>query len=86
MTRQKKTMTTNCSVIGWVLDADFAKVLVLEENGKVVAQATSPEGDPNRYAIQTGAFRRGKQIIDPVTNELLGYEMENVSSAMAALA
>jgi hypothetical protein len=79
-------MTTNCSVIGWVLDADLAKVLVLEENGKVSAQKTSPEGDPHRYAIQTGAFRRGKQIIDPVTNELLGYEMERVSSMVPALA
>lgn len=36
------------------------------------------------HAIQTGRFRRGNPIIDLVTNEILRYEMERISSAYAA--
>lgn len=80
-------MQTNCSVVGWVLvDADRTKVLVREENGQLSSQATAPESELGPRAIQTGSFRRGKRIVDPVTQELLGYEMERVSTAIVAVA
>jgi hypothetical protein len=31
--------------------------------------------------MTTGCFRRGKPIIDPVTREVMGYEMEMMSEA-----
>ena len=30
-------------------------------------------------SMTTGAFRRGKAIIDPLTHEVIGYEMEMLS-------
>jgi hypothetical protein len=35
-------------------------------------------------SIQTGSFRRGNPIVDPVTQETIGYEMERLPSAVAA--
>ncbi|MGH8176178.1 MAG: hypothetical protein ACREV5_07965 [Steroidobacter sp.] len=77
-------METKCEVIGWLLvDADRAQVLVRQENGQVSLQ--SPESTLGEYAIQTGSFRRGNPIIDPVTRETLGYEMERMSNPLAAM-
>jgi hypothetical protein len=79
-------METRCEVIGWLLvDDDRAQMLVREENGRISQQAASPESTFG-HAIQTGVFRRGAAIVDPVTHETLGYEMETVSSLVAALA
>lgn len=74
-------MKKNGSVVGWVLEADRTKVLVREASGQVSAQASDSAGELGPRAIQTGAFLRGKQILDPLTNELLRYEIENVSLA-----
>ena len=80
-------METRCEVIGWLLvDDDRAQMLVREENGHISQQAASPESTFGHHAIQTGVFRRGAAIVDPVTRETLGYEMETVSSLVAALA
>lgn len=80
-------MQTKCSVVGWVLvDADQARVLVREEDGQLSSQVATPEMDLGPSAIQTGSFRRGKRIIDPVTQELLGYEMERVPNAIVVAA
>lgn len=80
-------METKCEVIGWLLvEADRAQVLVREENGHISLQTANPESTPGQYAIQTGSFRRGNPIIDPVTRETLGYEMERLSSPLAASA
>jgi hypothetical protein len=79
-------METRCEVIGWLLvDDDRAQMLVREENGRISQQAASPESTFGHHAIQTGVFRRGAAIVDPVTHETLGYEMETVSSLVAAL-
>ncbi len=72
-------MKATCEVIGWVLvDPDRTEVLVREANGKVRTQKANPEIEAGARAIQTGAFRRGKRIIDPVTLETLGYEMQRL--------
>jgi hypothetical protein len=79
-------METRCEVIGWLLvDEDRAQVLVREENGDISQQTASPESTFGYESIQTGVFRRGNPIVDPVTHETLGYEMERVSSLVAAL-
>ena len=80
-------MDTKCEVIGWVLeDSDDAQVLVREENGDMALRSVHPTSTLGHRAIQTGVFRRGAAIIDPVTRETLGYEMECVSNPLAALA
>jgi hypothetical protein len=79
-------METRCEVIGWLLvDDDRAQMLVREENGHISQQAARPESTFGHQAIQTGVFRRGAPIVDPVTRETLGYEMERVSSLVGAL-
>jgi hypothetical protein len=75
-------MNKICSVIGWVLDANQTKILVREPNGEVVAQTAPLEEGLGASAIQTGAFRRGKRIVDPQTQEFLGYEMERIADPL----
>jgi hypothetical protein len=83
---QKKvqiSMKTTCEVIGWLLDTDKAQLLIREENGRISAQMATPGSELGPYAIQTGSFRRGNPIVDPVTRETLGYEMERIASPIA---
>jgi hypothetical protein len=81
-TLRTNVMNNTCSVIGWVLDADRTKIIVREENGLVFAQSTGADGESEPSAIQTGAFRRGKRIVDPQTKEFLGYEMERIADPL----
>jgi hypothetical protein len=76
-------MATKCEVFGWLLVDDAARVLVREESGHISLQSAKPESTPGHWAIQTGSFRRGKPIFDPVTGQSLGYEMEWVASPLA---
>jgi hypothetical protein len=48
-------------------------------------QTVNPDTTFGRYALTTDCFRRGKPIFDPVTRQILGYEMEMVRSPLAAL-
>lgn len=77
-------MATKCEVFGWLLVDDSAQVLVREESGHISLRAASPESNTGTWAIQTGSFRRGKPIIDPVTGESLGFEMEWVATPAAS--
>lgn len=79
-------MQTKCEVIGWLLvDTDKAQVLVREQDGHVSRQLANPGCTSGPNAIQTGTFRRGNPIVDPITRETLGYEMERLSGPIAAL-
>ena len=79
-------VATNCEIIGWLLEgANKAQVLIRDENGCISLQTTDLDTSFGQYAIQTGAFRRGSPIIDPVTRETVGYEMEQISKPIAAL-
>ena len=78
-------MATKCEVFGWLLVDDSARVLVREESGHISLQSTKPESEPGHWSIQTGSFKRGKPIVDPVTGQSLGYEMEWVSSPLASV-
>jgi hypothetical protein len=80
-----KTETT-CEIVGWLFDDDAARVLVRDEDGRLSLQAVNPDNTFAHQSIQTGSFRRGNPIIDPVTQETIGYEMERLPSAFAPLA
>jgi hypothetical protein len=85
--RGAHVMETKCRIIGWLLDdSDRAQVLIREENGNISLQRTDLESAFGQYVIQTGAFRRGNPIIDPVTQETLGYEMEQIAHPLVAQA
>jgi len=76
-----------CEVIGWLdIHADKAQVLVREGSGRVSLQDATPDNSFGHQSIQTGTFRRGNPIFDPVTNKFLGYEMESVPNAVVAAA
>lgn len=86
MDRGATDMNNTCEVIGWLLDDDDrSQVLVRERDGQISLQTASLDSTFGRYAIQTGCFRRGNPIVDPVTRETLGYEMEQVASPLMAL-
>jgi hypothetical protein len=76
-----------CQVVGWLfVDSDRPQLLVRDDN------EASPQPQPlnldagfAHQAIQTGSFRRGGPIIDPVTKQTVGYEMERLPSPFAEL-
>lgn len=80
-------MNSICEVIGWMFDeSNQGQVLIREQNGELSSQDARLDNSFGEFAIQTGAFRRGNPIIDPVTQATLGYEMERISSAVAVVA
>jgi hypothetical protein len=72
-------MSRNCEVVGWLMVDDTSRVLVRQENGQIFSQTTDVERTFADQTIQTGAFRRGAAIVDPVTHETLGYQLERLS-------
>jgi hypothetical protein len=76
-------MDTKCEIVGWLLLDDAARVLVRDQNGHVSPHSVSPESLFAHQAIQTGSFRRNP-IVDPVTRETHGYDMERLPSPLAA--
>jgi len=68
-------METKREVIGWLVDVDAARVLVRDEIGHISLQTEDHEDGDSQWAIQTGRFRQASPIIDPLTNETLGYEI-----------
>ena len=80
-------MESTCEVIGWLLDEGArGQVLIRENNGDISLQSTAVDRAFGHFAVQTGAFRRGSPIIDPVTMETVGYEMERIMGPIAAVA
>jgi hypothetical protein len=55
-----------------------ATVLLRNSDGQMSLQSVSRDSALGREALRTGCFRRGKAIIDPVSRQMLGYEMERV--------
>lgn len=74
-------MDKKCEVVGWVLLDDSASLLVLDDEGRVALEGCDPQGIFSQEAIQTGSFRR-QAIVDPVTKEMLGYDLERVPSPL----
>lgn len=59
--------------------ATTAQMLLREADGSMRLQDVSPDSVMAQRAMSTGCFRRSKPIFDPVTREIMGYEMERVT-------
>ncbi|MET0660558.1 MAG: hypothetical protein ABW110_20635 [Steroidobacteraceae bacterium] len=59
--------------------ASSAQMLLREADGRMRLQDVSPDSVMAREAMSTGCFRRARPIFDPVTREVMGYEMEMVA-------
>lgn len=62
-----------------------ATVLLRNADGQMSIQSVSRDSALGREALRTGCFRQGKAIIDPVSRQMLGYEMERVSGPIPAM-
>jgi hypothetical protein len=63
-----------------------AQLLMRGADGQMWLQNVSPDSTLGQHAMSSGCFRQGAPIIDPVTRETVGYEMEAVASPLAQLA
>lgn len=59
-----------------------AQMLLRDADGSMRLQDVSPDSVMGRHAMSTGCFRRSKPILDPVTREVMGYEMEMVAQPL----
>lgn len=57
-----------------------ATALVRDEHGRVSLQTITPDCSFMDQVMTTGCFRRGKPILDPVSRQVMGYEMEMVAT------
>ncbi len=57
-----------------------ARALVRKADGQMALEVLAADSTFNRNAMKTGCFRRGNPIIDPVSREIMGYEMEIIES------
>ena len=61
-----------------------AQRLVRRADGRVALEPVGSQEEFERTVRTTGCFRRGKPIRDPATDEVIGYEMEQVPLLRAA--
>ena len=61
-----------------------AQRLVRRGDGRVTLEPVESLEEFERTVRKTGCFRRGKPIRDPETQEVIGYEMEQVPLLRAA--
>ena len=54
--------------------------LVRDEHGRVTLETITASSSFLDQVLTTGCFRRGKPIVDPVTRQVMGYEMEMVAT------
>lgn len=61
-------------------DADDtgAHRLIRDADGRVALEPVATREDLERAIRDTGCFRRGRAIRDPISFEVIGYEMEEV--------
>ena len=64
----------------------MATLLLRNPDGQMSLQTVSTDSTLGQYAMSTGCFRKGVPILDPVTREVLGYEMEMIPSPLAQFA
>lgn len=61
----------------------YATLLVRRPNGQFALEQVDARLALARRAADTGCFRKGRPIIDPMTRQVMGYEMEEVSLGLA---
>lgn len=87
-------MKTQAEVIAMLMpDGDgngrtqrMATLLLRNPDGQMSLQTVNPDSTLGQFAMNTGCFREGTPIIDPITRQILGYEMEMIDSPLAKLA
>lgn len=68
------------------IETTGAHRLIREPDGRVSLEPVESQEEFDRMAKNTGCFRRGRAIRDPKTFEVIGFEMEEISPALAVLA
>jgi hypothetical protein len=68
------------------IETTGAHRLIREADGRVSLEPVESQEEFDRMARNTGCFRRGRAIRDPKTFEVIGFEMEEISPALAVLA
>ena len=59
--------------------AERATVILRDGAGNVSMKQMSAQDGLAQRAASTDRFRRGKPIVDPVSREVVGYELERVA-------
>jgi hypothetical protein len=62
----------------------MATLLLRSPNGEMSLQTVSTDSTLGQYALSTGCFREGKPIFDPISKQILGYEMELMPSPLSS--
>jgi hypothetical protein len=95
MQERTQAMTSDTEVIAVVLPEDAgvriagdssgesrATLLIRESDGRVVLETVAASSLRGQIAKTLGCFRRRTPIIDPVSRQIMGYELEMVPSPM----
>lgn len=61
-----------------------ATLLVRRADGQFALEQVDARVALARRLASTGCFRKGKPIVDPMTRQVMGYEMEEIALAMSA--
>lgn len=62
-----------------------ATALIRDADGKMKLETVDEATRDDNFAAQmkdTGCFRRGKPIVDPVSRQVVGYELEMISDPL----
>lgn len=62
------------------------QLLIRNPDGQMSLETVNPDSTLSQFALSTGCFRQGTPIIDPVTRQVFGYEMEMIENPLAQLA
>lgn len=57
-----------------------ATALVRKSDGQMALEPVAADDLAAREGLKTGCFRKSRPIIDPVSREIMGYEMEMVDT------
>lgn len=69
-------------IVGRLSREARATLLVREPDGRVMLETVPTASPRGRLAQTLGCFRRRNPIIDPVSRQIVGYELEMVPSPM----
>jgi hypothetical protein len=61
-----------------------ASALLRDAAGKITIEPVTKDSAFVEQMMTTGCFRRGKPIVDPVTRQVMGYEMEMIAHPLDA--
>jgi len=67
------------------LESTGAHRLVRDADGTVTLEPVETAEEFDLIAKDTGCFRRGPEIRDPKTDEIIGYEMEEISPELTVV-